>query len=188
MCIRVPLPLNEHPFAWTSPDFQLLRNVLSDTYLTHVCSLHPTVNSPCPCGEPLNQTARDLFPLNSFDPLNINPKPVLNQKTCSILVGTIILVLALTESVSPHGIFIEISNEYKTKNESKLILHQTTRTYCSNKEYSLYSLVFKLNEVHSVFKTSDNNYLSEVGLLSIQNSLLFGSYSFSFTTTFSYSI
>lgn len=60
-----------------------------------------------------------------------------------------------------------------------MILHQTTRSYCSNKEYSLYSLVFKLQEVNSVFKTYDENYLSEVGLLSIQNSLLFGSYSFS---------
>lgn len=104
-----PVPLNEYPFAWTSPDLQFLKKVVSDTYQGHVCSTHPTVSSPCPCGEPLNQTARDLLPLNSFDPLQINKKTqVFSQTTCSIMIGTIILVLALTESVSPHGVYIEL--------------------------------------------------------------------------------
>lgn len=40
-----------------------------------------TLNSPCECGEPLNKTARDLFPLNTFDPLHIDNKTSYNLKS-----------------------------------------------------------------------------------------------------------
>lgn len=66
------------------------------------------------------------------------------------------------------------------------ILYQTTRCFCHNRtmdddqKCSLYSLVFKIQEVDSVLKQKSGNYdLSEVQILGIQNSLLSGRYNFS---------
>ena len=51
---------------------------------------------------------RELFPLDSFDPLKIDNKPSGKIKTFSIMVATIILTIALTESVSRFGVYTQI--------------------------------------------------------------------------------
>lgn len=65
-----PEPLLLTPRALSAPDLPL---VTKDTFVINkVCNLHPEISSPCPCGEPLNNTARDLFPEPGFDSLDIN--------------------------------------------------------------------------------------------------------------------
>lgn len=58
-----PEPLLLTPRALSAPDLPLVTNVVKDTFVNKVCNLHPEISSPCPCGEPLNNTARDLFPV-----------------------------------------------------------------------------------------------------------------------------
>lgn len=89
------------PLSQTSPDLQQLVRVVEDTYVNHVCSTHPDVISPCDCGEPLNQTARNMYKDKVFDPLGCSGK----IKTAAVMVASIIIVLTLTESVSPYGVF-----------------------------------------------------------------------------------
>lgn len=68
-----PEPLLLTPRALSAPDLPLVTNVVKDTFVINkVCNLHPEISSPCPCGEPLNNTARDLFPEPGFDSLDIN--------------------------------------------------------------------------------------------------------------------
>lgn len=67
-----PEPLLLTPRALSAPDLPLVTNVVKDTFVNKVCNLHPEIRSPCPCGEPLNNTARDLFPKPGFDSLDIN--------------------------------------------------------------------------------------------------------------------
>lgn len=105
MCIA-PDQLLDHPLALCSPnDKKWLINVINDTYISHICSSHPEVLSPCDCGEPLNQTVRDLFPQKRFDPLHISNQSQI--KTVSLMVATIILSIALTESISQYGVYME---------------------------------------------------------------------------------
>lgn len=103
-CIA-PYPLLKNPTkALSAPDIQIIVHSIRDTYLNHVCYHHSNILSPCDCGEPINKTVRALFPLSSFDPLHINNVEV--QKNTSIMVATIILTIALMESVSKHGVYL----------------------------------------------------------------------------------
>lgn len=67
-----PEPLLHKPAAICAPDIGLLCRVVKETFVNHVCSVHQ-VPSPCECGEPLNQVARDMFQVEEtkFDPLNL---------------------------------------------------------------------------------------------------------------------
>lgn len=60
-----PEPLLKYPNGWLSPT---LIDVIKDTYVNHICITHPEVISPCECGEPFNQTVREIFPQKYFDP------------------------------------------------------------------------------------------------------------------------
>lgn len=97
-------PLLLKPEALCAPDLELLSRVVKDTFVERVCSYHH-VSSPCDCGEPLNKAARDLFEEPSFDPLELNKtRHNARIKTLSIFVAYLIISLALTESISQHGI------------------------------------------------------------------------------------
>lgn len=102
-----PDPLLNKPGALCSPDLPFLLRVIKNTYINHICSNHPDVSSPCYCGEPLNNTARIMFPETSFDPLKIDQSGKI--KTISLMVATIIIAIALTESVSEYGVYININ-------------------------------------------------------------------------------
>lgn len=79
-----------------------LTQVVKDTYIDAICSQH-RLPSPCDCGEPLNTVARDLFTEpHEFDPLQLNHRG--KMKGLALLVGSIILSLALSESVSKYGV------------------------------------------------------------------------------------
>ncbi|GKV53624.1 hypothetical protein SLEP1_g60143 [Rubroshorea leprosula] len=58
----VPDPVLVSPYALSSPDLPLLIKVAKDTVVERVCSDHPWMTSPCPCGEPLNNEVRMLLP------------------------------------------------------------------------------------------------------------------------------
>lgn len=103
-----PDPLLNKPAALSSPDLKLIVNVIQDTYHYHICSTHPQVLSPCDCGEPLNNTVKDLFPQTSFDPLHIENNYKGKMITVAIMVATIIITLALMESVSQHGVYLPL--------------------------------------------------------------------------------
>lgn len=107
ICLAPDLLLNK-PMALCSPDIKLLIKCIKDTYVKHICSSHPEVLSPCDCGEPLNKCARDMFPQTSFDPLKIENQEIGKMKTISVMVATIILSIALVESISPYGVYIEV--------------------------------------------------------------------------------
>lgn len=101
-----PEQLLAKPAALCSPDLSLIVRVVKDTYLNHICSTHQ-VSLPCECGAPLNKTARLLFsPDESFDPpylVKLGQHPCRLVRPLSIFVASIILSLALAESVSVNG-------------------------------------------------------------------------------------
>lgn len=107
MCVG-PEPLLNQPRALSAPNVKILIGMIEDTYVHHTCSIHSPL-FPCDCEEPLNQTIKEAFPLTSFDPLKIEKITKGQKLTVSIMVASIILSLALMESVSPHGIsYIEL--------------------------------------------------------------------------------
>lgn len=102
--VSAPEQLLEKPAALCSPDLEIIVRVLKDTFINKMCSTH-YITSPCDCGEPLNKTARSLFEppeIESFDPLGIKPNPN-KVKALSVLMGSIIIILTLSESVSSRG-------------------------------------------------------------------------------------
>lgn len=74
-----PEPLLLRPDAFAAHDFQSVVQIIKDTFVKHVCSSHPEVSSPCPCGEPINNVARDLFD-PTFDPLKTGGEPIVKQQ------------------------------------------------------------------------------------------------------------
>lgn len=104
-----PEQLLNKPQALCSPDLKFLINVIEDTYVNHICSTHPEVSSPCDCGEPLNKTLKGLLQDKPFDPLQLDNQQSGKMKTLSFMVATIILSLALTESVSESGVYLNIN-------------------------------------------------------------------------------
>lgn len=103
-----PDPLLKKPLAQCSPNIKLIINAIQDTYVNHTCSEHIGISSPCECGEPLNKETMDLFPLTSFDPLDIDNIQSGKLKTVGVMVATIIISLALTESISEYGIYTKL--------------------------------------------------------------------------------
>lgn len=109
--ILAPDPLLNKPLALSSPDLKILIKCIEDTYINHVCSNHPAIHSPCDCGEPLNNLTREMFPQTSFDPLKVNTdtgKDIGMSKTIAVMVATMIISIALMESVSQNGVFIKL--------------------------------------------------------------------------------
>lgn len=103
-----PEPLFLQPLALTSPNLQFLNNVVNDTYIYQVCSSHPGSNRslPCSCGSPLNNEAKVLFPEPPFDPLGQNIGQPARMNAIAIHFASLVLVLALSESASHQGIYI----------------------------------------------------------------------------------
>lgn len=107
--LNVPESVLLTPDALVSPDLKLLVKVARDTFVNHVCSSHPQVSSPCDCGEPLNNAARDLLPEPFFDPLNILPERKMSMlKAVSVYTASIILCIALAESISHNGVYQDL--------------------------------------------------------------------------------
>lgn len=98
-----PLPLLHNPAVLTSPDLPLIIEVFKDTFHNKICSTHH-LPSPCECGEPLNKAAMDLLKGNeSFDPLGL-----LNKKAGFTFLASILLCIALSESVSSQGVLFDM--------------------------------------------------------------------------------
>lgn len=91
-------------WRYTESTFQ----VVKDTFLDRLCSYHH-VSSPCECGEPLNNVSRKIFEESAFDPLEIK-KTSENAKikALAVFVASIIRSLALAESVSQHGVYLNL--------------------------------------------------------------------------------
>jgi hypothetical protein len=102
----VPEPLLYKPDALASPDLKFLVDVVKDTYEYNICSTHH-LPSPCECGEPINQTAKDMFSETyAFDPFDFNKIQRINSY--SIYLSSILLSLLLSESISQYGILESI--------------------------------------------------------------------------------
>lgn len=106
-----PEPLLLKPDALTSPDIHTLYTVVKDTFINKVCSTHPLISSPCECGEPLNNEARRLLESNtthSFDPLELGEKTQKKSRASAlaIYIAAILITIALTESISTHGVYL----------------------------------------------------------------------------------
>jgi hypothetical protein len=87
---------------YKSVDIGAIVNAVKDTYTDKICSSHPS--NPLPCGEcisPVNRVVKDLIPDN-IDPVAAYSKHI------ALMVGAIILMLFLTESVSPNGILVPL--------------------------------------------------------------------------------
>lgn len=110
--ITAPEPLLFNPSALISPHLKYLSYVLKDTYVNKICSSHPGLDIPlpCECGSPLNMESKILFPDPEprFDPLGIEKAKSIRIKSIATYFATIILVIALSESTSHHGIYINI--------------------------------------------------------------------------------
>lgn len=106
-----PPPLFEHYPFLCSPDLPQVGEICRDTFVKGVCSVHD-VPSPCSCGEPLNSAARNLIvdPPLKIDPLELSGKESrlrpARLKSASVLIGFLLLTLTLSESVSPHGVYV----------------------------------------------------------------------------------
>lgn len=83
-------------------DIGAIVNAVKDTYPDQICSSHPS--NPLPCGEcssPVNRAVKELIPEN------IDPDAAYS-KHIALMVGAIILILFLAESVSPNGILVPL--------------------------------------------------------------------------------
>lgn len=100
----VPEQVLVNPGVLTSPNLHLVMQVAKDTFLDGVCSNHPQVYSPCDCGEPLNNAARDLLK----EPLPFDPLDMAKLKALSVFMASIILSLVLAESISHHGVLLSV--------------------------------------------------------------------------------
>ena len=108
--VLAPEPLVLKPLALASQNIQYLYNIVSDTFLNKVCSSHPGEHLalPCECGSPLNNEAKVLFPEPPFDPLGLDKGNPTRMKALAIYFATIVIVLALSESASHHGVYLNI--------------------------------------------------------------------------------
>lgn len=103
-----PEPLLLKPEALLSPDIHTLFTVAKDTFINKVCSTHPLISSPCECGEPLNNEAKML--LDTFDPLGIEKPQARRAKALAVYIAAILITLALAESVSIHGVYLNLND------------------------------------------------------------------------------
>lgn len=104
-----PYPILENPLSlYLTPDPEMLIRGVKDTFINKVCTVH-NLPSPCECSEPLNKTAQKMFEQGeTFDPLALreNERQSL-VKGLAISYATIVLCLALSESVSIDGIRLD---------------------------------------------------------------------------------
>ena len=97
----VPQALLSHPLVLYSDHLEEIVKTARNTYENFVCSRHPDITSPCPCGERRNNIIRKYFPMD--DDLYTAKK-----KTYAFMVTTIIFTLALSETVSRNGISLPL--------------------------------------------------------------------------------
>lgn len=110
----VPEPLALKPAVLSSVDLGLIVKVAKNAFIEEVCSKHPHILSPCECGEPLNSTLKEFLDPDKeflytdkelFDPLGIYHRER-RLSALSTYAGAIVLFIALLESVSPNGVYI----------------------------------------------------------------------------------
>lgn len=104
-----PYPILSNPLSiYLTPDPEMLIRGVRDTFINKVCTVH-NLPSPCECSEPLNKTAKKLFEeQETFDPLGqIDNERQTLKKGLAISYATIILCLALSESVSMDGMRLD---------------------------------------------------------------------------------
>lgn len=97
------------PEALASPNIRCIYNVIIDTFVTKVCSTHPNMSLPCECGSPLNNEVRELFAEPTFDPLLIDKGNPARMRALAVYFASILIVLALSESASHHGVYLNLS-------------------------------------------------------------------------------
>ena len=97
----VPQAILSHPLVIGSVNLEFVLNTVRDTYIHKVCSSHPSIPSPCDCGEPLNKIVKHLIP-------ECDEFYTAKKKTYAFMVGMIILTLALSETVSQQGIYLPL--------------------------------------------------------------------------------
>jgi hypothetical protein len=103
-----PEPLLLKPIALSSPNVSYLYNAVMDTYYTKVCISHPNMSLPCECGSPINSEVKELFPEPSFDPLLIDKGNAKRMGALAAYFGCILVALALSESASHQGIYLNL--------------------------------------------------------------------------------
>lgn len=105
----VPEQLLVKPMALQSPDLGLLVNSAKKTFLHHPCSIHEFPSTSREAA--LNQATKDLLsPQDSFDPLGIESWGK-RKKALAFFVTTIVISLALSESVSLNGVNLDVFKE-----------------------------------------------------------------------------
>lgn len=85
-----------------------LYHSIIDTFYTKVCISHPNISLPCECGSPINNETQILFDEPSFDPLLIDQGNPKRMKALAVYFSYIILLLAISESVSHHGVYLNL--------------------------------------------------------------------------------
>jgi hypothetical protein len=108
-----PDVLLNQPMGWLTSDLPFTKDCIEKTYESHVCVTHPEVSSPCECGEPYKKMTQKLYPQVSFDPFDLKINHSGRMVAASIMVSTIILAIALSESISVDGVF-ESFNSFDT--------------------------------------------------------------------------
>jgi len=108
--ISVPAPLALKPEVLSSVDLGLISKVAHDTFVDGVCSTHPHIQSPCDCGEPLNTTLKSFLDVDKI----YDEKGEYKQERVISAIGKYFLIItifvALYESVSPDGVWVDTSS------------------------------------------------------------------------------
>nr|YP_009675521.1 hypothetical protein FPI08_mgp31 [Sophora flavescens]QDD68271.1 hypothetical protein [Sophora flavescens] len=97
----VPTALLSHPLVAFSDHIKNIVYITRNMYENFVCSNHPDITSPCPCGERLNNIIREYMPM-------VDDRYTGKKKTYAFMITTIILTLALSETVSRQGIYLPL--------------------------------------------------------------------------------
>jgi len=121
-----PDPLLNIPISVYLHDPGLILKLFRDTFVNHICSVHPDVVTPCSCGEPTKNMVREIIDEHiSYDPLGLNSRRA-KVLTLFTLIASIILCIALAESVSPEAVYMLICcnglsyvNRYQLRGYSK---------------------------------------------------------------------
>lgn len=107
--ISVPAPLALKPEVLSSDDLGLILQVAHETFVTGVCSTHPHIQSPCDCGEPLNNSLKSILDVDNL----YDEKGEYKQERVISAIGKYLLIIgiyvALYESVSPDGFRVDTS-------------------------------------------------------------------------------
>lgn len=105
----VPEQLLVNPMALQSPDLELLVNSAKKIFLHHPSSMNDLPSTSREVA--LNQATKDLLsPQDSFDPLGIESREK-RKKALAFFVTTILISLALSESVSLNGVNLSVFKE-----------------------------------------------------------------------------